>query len=226
MSDEAALFGSAQIITPKYFRMITRSISSLPDEKIPTMKRTTSPNDESNTVSRLTILPDILMRVTLAAVQGEAHFVVQVASNPYHRGQSVRRTTFIITHNGAAGWPALAQRSTKVNHSAKRLLRHTTDVPRPVSVIKICARPRSPSPSSPASPASEGPGPVPRFRAQGPARPAATAEPHLGPPCPQPTYHMLQITKGRIFTTFYPIPHLPHAIASAMLLPALEFEPF
>jgi hypothetical protein len=60
MSDEAALFGSAQIITPKYFRMITRSISSLPDEKIPTMKRTTSPNDESNTVSRLTILPDIL----------------------------------------------------------------------------------------------------------------------------------------------------------------------
>ncbi|KAJ0147197.1 Uncharacterized protein HZ326_10119 [Fusarium oxysporum f. sp. albedinis] len=33
---------------------------------------------------------------------------------------------------------------------------------------------------------------------------------------------MLQITKGRIFTTFYPIPHLPHAIANAMLLPALE----
>jgi ribose 1,5-bisphosphokinase PhnN len=36
MSDEAALFGSAQIITPKYFRMITRSFSSLPDEKIST----------------------------------------------------------------------------------------------------------------------------------------------------------------------------------------------
>ncbi|KAI1027939.1 hypothetical protein LB504_013058 [Fusarium proliferatum] len=50
-----------------------------------------------------------------------------------------------ITHNGAVGWPALAQRSTKIDHSTERLLiRHTTDVPRSASVIKICARPRSP----------------------------------------------------------------------------------
>lgn len=56
MSDEAALFGSAQSITPKYFRMITRSFSSLPNEKISKMKRTNRPNHESNTVLRLTEL--------------------------------------------------------------------------------------------------------------------------------------------------------------------------
>ncbi|KAI1043566.1 hypothetical protein LB505_012147 [Fusarium chuoi] len=62
-------------------------------------------------------------------------------------------------------------------------LRHTTDVSRSVSVPSLkFVPPQVPSPSSSVSPASEGPGPVPRFRAQGPARPAATAEPHLGPP--------------------------------------------
>jgi hypothetical protein len=40
--------------------------------------------------------------------------------------------THRITHNGAVGWPELAQKSTKANHSAERLLRHTTDVPRSV----------------------------------------------------------------------------------------------